>query len=172
MPLNADDSGRRGGKPGYRSKPKTRGDDYPYDRGPQEPYGLHRALTPKYTDHTVWDDVIEALGVPSNLTIATRGNNGAGVAGANKGWAGMPPRPWDDDSKFDEGSSIDQRVPPASASRAGVPDFVDPDDAPETELTQPVDLSLTVFKVAQELFSSPSPWGELMRMVHEFKISS
>lgn len=177
-----DSSGRRGGKPGYRSEPKVSGAGFPYDKDKPEQPGLHRGITPKYTDHSVWDDVAEAAGIPFNLKMASRGNNGAGVPGANKGWAGMPSLPWDvNDVDLDEGEplSIDQRVPDEEEIPDDMPMFYEPSDVTQQQPQQrqsvgakPVDLSMTIMTVARELMSPSSVWGELFAKLERLNISS
>ncbi len=161
-----DSSGLRGGKPGLRSRPGVGHSEFPYDRDKAEPYGFHGQITPKDTDHSVWDEVAEALGVPFNVKMASRGNNGAGVPGANKGWAGMPPRAWDEnDIELEAPLSIDQRVPPAGEA----PPFYEPTEPEQMRAhpgveVEPVDLSMTIFTVARELLAPGSVWSELLNI--------
>src|SRR3990167_2042721 len=142
-----DGSGRRGGYPKLRD-PRSRSADFPYD-GPDVSYGnpgaydrgssgakaFHGQITPKDTDHSIWDDLAaEALGIPFNLTISARGNNGSGVPGMSSGWAVDPPKPWDDD--LDEDMYFSPEVPPTEPSaNPHVPSFHDmTDDELENKL--------------------------------------
>lgn len=133
-----------------------RGDVYPYDRGPQTPYGVHRALTPKDTSHSAWDDVVETLGVPFDVDMAERGtSNGSGLPGTSIGWSSSPPRPWDR-SDMDESQS-DEAVPSMQLPGSHPLRTVEP-----THVRKGVDLSVVIAAITRELVTPGSAWDELV----------
>lgn len=172
--MRPDDTGLRGGKPGLRSQPKVSPDEFPYDRD-RPVAGFHGQITPKDTDHSVWDEIEETIGIPFSVSQSQKGNNGAGPPGSNKGWASMPSKPWDDDSKFDEDwspLSIDQRVPPAGDKIANPPTYNDMRPVSGVDVDAPVDLSMTIITVARDLLAPGSTWSELISRLGELNIST
>lgn len=110
-----DATGARGGSAVTRQL-SIKGPDFPYDdTNPDHSYGQPRAydrgtsgdepdhhagITPKDTSHSVWDEIGEAMGVPSNIAMADRG--GGLTATPGKGPGAKPIKPWDDDTVDDE----------------------------------------------------------------------
>lgn len=145
------------GNVGRRAKERPRGSGYPYDRdnGYGHPTAYDRGssgagpsnagLTPRYTDHTVWDDLDEVLGSPVLLTRAYQGTQANSIPGSSRGWAGDPPKFWDD---VDESS-------------------FDPSDAFEVDLSP--DLSILVTKVVSELVPRCSAWNELLKKLEIYE---
>lgn len=88
-------SGQRGGETKF--PPFSREDDFPY--GIQSSYGQpkdlfpgnngknpsYNAITPRDTQHSVWDEIEEVIGSPILLTKGSQSTNG--VPGTNGSWA-------------------------------------------------------------------------------------
>lgn len=91
-----------------------RASDYPYDEddpdslygGPatghdrgnaQKPAGHFSILTPKDTEHSIWDEVDEAMGSPIFFAKGNSSDLGGISGGTSSGWANRPVKPWDKD---------------------------------------------------------------------------
>jgi hypothetical protein len=144
-----DSSGIRGGFDGKIRKDTGRGDVYPYDRddryGDPAPYDRgskggtsHQGITPKNTEHSVWDEIEEAMGTPIFFKKAVQGaqmGHATGVPGATGDWASNPIKPWDDDMEDDIDEVALQRMtinpsvpPPEPIPNMGVPNSHDQTD--------------------------------------------
>jgi hypothetical protein len=119
---NLDTSGARGGngphrKTVQRSKGSSAKNDqgFPYDKGTKvniEFGGMndmnrqsHHPITPKNTEHSVWDDLEEVAGSPILLKKQPGPGSATGVpgAGSSLGWNKNPIKQWDKNDEVDEG---------------------------------------------------------------------
>lgn len=70
-----------------------------YDRGSGGSGPSHNGITPRNTEHSIWDDLEEVMGSPILLAKAYQGaqiGHATGVPGASGQWANNPIRSWDD----------------------------------------------------------------------------
>ncbi len=139
-----DSSGVRSGWTGVKAKAQpARANNYPYDH--DNTYGLplhgpsHHGITPKDTDHSIWDDIDEAMGTHMLLTRAYGGH----VPGTPRGWSGNPLKPWD-------GEEMDEDY------------FTDPVISPlGVEPSEPKDVQ--ALRIFGELMPKDSVWSELLK---------
>lgn len=109
-----DYSGVRGGKSLTRNQLK-RSSDYPYDKGNKMSVGFggmndmstqsHNPITPKNTEHSVWDDLEEVAGSPILLSKQPGVGSATGVPGAGGAlsWSKNPIKSWDEKEEQNEG---------------------------------------------------------------------
>jgi hypothetical protein len=118
-----------------------------YDRGSGGAGPSHGQITPKDTEHSVWDDVDEILGSPTLLGKSA--GQGSTVPGTGGGWATNPAKPWDEseleESELRPGDEDDERL-----SAAGI------------HLVEPsVGNSMQSFQKKKDLGSPESAWDLL-----------
>lgn len=149
--------------------PTTYGQPGAYDRGSSGAGEMHQPLVPKDTEHSAWvdaDDIKkEVTGVAGQLIGKSQNGQGPStLPGAAKGWAGMPPLPWDEDdedARIDAAGKVDEYAD-MHAGRSIMtinPSHPDPEPIPNEKSPYTHDMT---DEDLEDLISSLMPPSDLM----------